>query len=87
MFGITWSKTHKCVLDKGSTIFEEPAVCEILLIMTEDMRICGASALAGATLMEFLGRNNAKDFGFPNTESPNPLMDHYQTRGRWLVRL
>ena len=45
--------------------FEEPAVCETGFIMTEDLQTCRTFVLEGGTLMEFLGKKSAKDFGLP----------------------
>ena len=65
MLEFTWLEMYECFLDKESAKYEEPAVCEILFIMTEDLQICGTPAFEGAILMEFLGRNSTKDLGLP----------------------
>ena len=56
---------YECFLDKVSSKFEEPTVCEIVFIMTEDPQLSGSSALEGVTLMEFMGKKSENDLGLP----------------------
>ena len=55
--------------------------------MTEGLQTFGTFALEGRTLMEFLGKNSAKDLDYPNTVNPNPPMGHYPPEGFWPLRL
>ena len=65
MLDSTWSKVFERFLDKVSSEFKEPTVCELEFELTEVPRLRGTSALEGETLMAYVSKKSEKDLGFP----------------------
>ena len=58
-------KSVGTLLDKVSSEFEEPTVCELEFKLTEVPRLRGTSAFVGEILMAFVGKKSERDLGFP----------------------
>ena len=56
MLDLTWSKAIEHFLDKVSSEFEEPTVCELEFKLTEVPQLRGTSAFEGEILMAFVGK-------------------------------
>ena len=67
----TWLEMNEPFVDRVSMKFEGPAVWEIGFTMTKGLQLFGTFALEGRTLMEFLGKKSAKDFGLPKYCEPH----------------
>ena len=59
------TETKEYFLDKESAMIEEPAVSELIFIITKGLLSWETSALEGVFLMDCLGRKSARDLGLP----------------------
>ena len=84
MIDLTRSEAIEHFLDKVSSEFKEPTVCE-LLKLTEIPRLRGTFALLGEILMVFVGKESEIDCRFPEYLEPQLCDGLLPAKGRWLL--